>query len=83
MLTSLDLPQRLSRSTARCPVLLMHGRADGIVPFAQARELAQAMDGRARLIALEGRHHLDPVFDDAAIAQIEAFARSLASAPER
>lgn len=39
------------------PILLIHGRNDTVVPFAQSELMARAMGGRARLVALEGEDH--------------------------
>lgn len=41
----------------RCPVLLVHGRADATVPFDDALRL-QAVSKRVELLALEGDHDL-------------------------
>lgn len=39
------------------PILLIHGRNDTVVPFAQSELMARAMAGRARLVALDGEDH--------------------------
>jgi fermentation-respiration switch protein FrsA (DUF1100 family) len=40
------------------PILILHGTADEIVPFAQARALRDAAPGKARLLTIEGGSHL-------------------------
>jgi fermentation-respiration switch protein FrsA (DUF1100 family) len=43
----------------RCPVLLMHGEADEIVPLWHAQRLFQAAPPPKRLLAVAGAHHND------------------------
>ena len=41
----------------RCPVLLVHGEDDDMVPFDDARRLlAAGQQGRVQLLAVPGRH---------------------------
>ena len=41
----------------RCPILIMHGRQDGVVPFEMGLALAELANGRAEFFAVdEGRH---------------------------
>jgi pimeloyl-ACP methyl ester carboxylesterase len=47
----------LALETIRCPVLAIHGTADAVVPFAQARALADRVPG-AELFAAEGGEHV-------------------------
>jgi dipeptidyl aminopeptidase/acylaminoacyl peptidase len=61
------------------PFLLVHGEADGLVPFAQSEQLAAALRGagsEAELIAVPGADHVflgtDPL---AQIARGTAFLR--------
>ena len=42
-----------------CPVLIVHGLSDTIVPFAHARDLATAAGARATLVPLPGLGHND------------------------
>lgn len=49
-----DNRAQLQRSTA--PVLILHGRQDGIIPVSHARELAQALPG-ARLMEFDCGHN--------------------------
>jgi pimeloyl-ACP methyl ester carboxylesterase len=42
-----------------CPVLLIHGTRDPVVPAHMSRELAARLDGRAELALIEGGAHLD------------------------
>lgn len=41
------------------PVLIVHGRQDGIIPVEHARRLKRALGGTAELFELERGHHLD------------------------
>lgn len=41
------------------PVLILHGRRDEIVPYAHAERLAQAAQGRAKLVTFDEGHHND------------------------
>lgn len=42
-----------------CPILIAHGDADELIPFAHARQLAAASGGRATLLRVEGARHGD------------------------
>lgn len=55
----------------RCPVLLIHGTEDEIVPLAQAEALLAAAPEPKRLARIEGASHND-------IATLEGHARALA-----
>ena len=41
----------------RCPVLVVHGTADKVIPFRQGKAVAKAAGGRARLILVPGAPH--------------------------
>jgi uncharacterized protein len=43
----------------RCPVLLVHGDRDRLIPVSHARALKERLGDRARLVVLEGRDHND------------------------
>jgi fermentation-respiration switch protein FrsA (DUF1100 family) len=43
----------------RCPVLVFHGDADGIVPTAMGREVAAAASGPVELVLIHGAGHND------------------------
>lgn len=43
----------------RAPLLVLHGTADEIVPFAQGRELFEAANEPKRFHAIDGAHHND------------------------
>ena len=47
---------------AGVPVVLLHSRADALVPYAQSEAYAAAAQGQARLVEVPGDHfaHLDP-----------------------
>lgn len=59
----------------RAPILLFHGTADTIVPFADARRLAAAARGPVTLVSLPGLGHNDPRPDGTA-ERIASFLRS-------
>jgi pimeloyl-ACP methyl ester carboxylesterase len=44
-------------------VTIFHGRGDRTVPFDQGRRLADALDGRARLVPLPDAGHSDIAAD--------------------
>lgn len=54
------------------PVLLFHGRADGVVPFAHSEALA-GMASRATLVPLECGHNDCPHFDADWLARLRQF----------
>jgi dipeptidyl aminopeptidase/acylaminoacyl peptidase len=49
----------------RCPVLLIHARADEVVPFSHSLALAQHLGGDATLVALAGGSHTSAQHDPA------------------
>ena len=52
-----DIAPVRSMTCVRCPVLLVHGEDDDIVPFDDARRLlAAGRQGRVQLLAVAGRH---------------------------
>ena len=52
-----DIAPVQSMTCVRCPVLLVHGEDDEMVPFDDARRLlAAGQPGRAQLLAVAGRH---------------------------
>jgi len=48
---------------SRCPVLLVHARADEVVPFEHSLRLAAALAGSATLLALPGGSHTSAQHD--------------------
>ncbi|MBM4062709.1 MAG: alpha/beta hydrolase [Planctomycetes bacterium] len=46
-------------AAVRCPVLIVHGEADGLVPIEFGRRLAAAFPGPAEVIAVPGAGHND------------------------
>jgi len=46
-------------SRARCPLLVMHGEADEIVPFRHGRQLFDKATGPKIFVAIPGAHHND------------------------
>jgi fermentation-respiration switch protein FrsA (DUF1100 family) len=52
-----DIAPIHSVTRVRCPVLLVHGEDDDMVPFDDAlRLLSAGQNGRVQLLALPGRH---------------------------
>jgi dipeptidyl aminopeptidase/acylaminoacyl peptidase len=52
-----DIAPVQSMTRVHCPVLLVHGKDDDMVPFDDARRLlAAGQEGRVQLLALPGRH---------------------------
>jgi len=43
----------------RCPVLVMHGEADEIVPLGHGRRLFEMAPGPKTLVVIPGAHHND------------------------
>ena len=55
-----DIAPIRSIARVRCPVLLVHGKDDDLVPFEDAtRLLAAGVPGQVQLLAVQGRH--DPI----------------------
>lgn len=76
-------PTTYATSTAP-PVYLLHGTADGMVPFSQSRQLAARLQQLQVPVALElnpGYQHGDPRYDDAPARRgFESFIDNLTSA---
>jgi pimeloyl-ACP methyl ester carboxylesterase len=59
---SLTRPRPIdSASQVRCPVLMIHGTDDRLIPDAEARRLAEAFPAPARWIEIPGAGHADVV----------------------
>jgi pimeloyl-ACP methyl ester carboxylesterase len=69
-LAELTLEARLAACGARAPVLLIHGTHDGIVPFSQAERLRSVLGLGARLLAVPGGRHFNPVLRDEVVGTI-------------
>lgn len=67
-------------SLAPRPVLLLHGTADDVIPFAHAQRLADAAGPTCTLVAFEGAGHCGGYFADrpSYIARVDAFLRGIA-----
>jgi pimeloyl-ACP methyl ester carboxylesterase len=61
------------------PALVMHGTADGVIPFEAGRALFEQLPGPKQFVAIEGGDHndLQPADPGAYWAAVEAFVRSL------
>ncbi|MGH7378363.1 MAG: alpha/beta hydrolase, partial [Candidatus Methylomirabilales bacterium] len=46
-----------------CPVLVIHGDRDSIIPIAQGRKLFEAVPGRKAFLEVPGGDHNDPLWD--------------------
>ncbi|MGH7854961.1 MAG: alpha/beta hydrolase [Candidatus Binatia bacterium] len=68
-LERLDVPQ--SARNVKCPVLILHGDADEVVPVKEAYELHEALSGTKRLSILPGADHRlsDPVLMQRAVGE--------------
>lgn len=64
----------------RCPVLLVHGRADLTVPYGDVLHLHAAASGRAELLAVEGGHDLRDALAGDAERLVAFLRRSCAAA---
>ena len=53
----LELDNLAAIAQIRAPVLVFHGTADRLVPFAMGQRVAQAATGPAELVAIEGASH--------------------------
>lgn len=73
ILGAFDLERRLAAAAVPCPLLLVQGAEDAIVPVEQGRALATALGDRAVYWELPGRRHLDPLFDEALVDRICGF----------
>ncbi|WP_059413330.1 alpha/beta hydrolase [Cupriavidus basilensis] len=72
-----DNEERLRRS--RLPVLVVHSRADDVIPFSHAERLARAAAGPRRLVALAALPHdaaIEPQWQEAFWAPVVAYLRS-------
>lgn len=65
-------PARLIGRVAPRPVLIVHGKGDEIIPFANARALFDAAGGPKELIALEGGHN-DIIEDEPTARRVVEF----------
>ena len=68
-LESIDVPA--AARSIRCPVLILHGDADEVVPVAEAHELHDCLKNSPRLSILNGGDHRlsDPILMDRAMCQ--------------
>ncbi|APR80002.1 Hypothetical protein A7982_05349 [Minicystis rosea] len=66
---------------ASLPILILHGRADPLIPFSEAESLAKAYGPRATLIPLDGPGHAQGILQDTAHYReaIRAFAANLSA----
>jgi pimeloyl-ACP methyl ester carboxylesterase len=70
-LNQLDWVQRLRAvPSAVCPLLVVHGTRDGVIPVQQAKTLGEALGNRAKLKVFSALTHLDLLFTPAVIETI-------------
>jgi uncharacterized protein len=58
LLLRYPLPTHQWLPQVRCPITVVHGTADTVVPFASARKLVDAFPGKIELVVLEGAGHV-------------------------
>jgi uncharacterized protein len=65
--------------SVRCPILVMHGDADRVIPFSHGRALYEALAGRKRFVAIPGGDHNDmaPPNPDAYWKAVDEFIAAL------
>jgi pimeloyl-ACP methyl ester carboxylesterase len=61
----------------KCPVLLIHGREDGLIPLRQGEKLAAAAPTLRRWVSLAGAEHNDLLDSPVVWAEIRAFIQTL------
>ena len=71
----MDLPDKLE-GAAPCGVMIVHGARDGVIPVAQARQLAGALGDTTRLHIALGATHLDPLLNRTIVDEILDFTSS-------
>ena len=67
----------------KCPVLIIHGTKDSVIPYRHGKELFELANEPKRFISVEGANHNDLVFVMGAeryLKEIEEFARGEAGA---
>ena len=70
-LNQLDLVQRLRAVPSTvCPLLVVHGTWDGVIPVQQANALGEALGNRAKLKVFSALTHLDLLFTPTVIETI-------------
>jgi fermentation-respiration switch protein FrsA (DUF1100 family) len=72
-----SLPTARSLNRARVPVLVIHGDADTIIPFACGKELFAALNGPKEMLVVRGADHNDvtEVGGDAYFERVAGFVR--------
>jgi fermentation-respiration switch protein FrsA (DUF1100 family) len=65
LFSSYRFPTAAFANAARCPVLVVHGDADGVIPFAAGRALFEAISEPKQFVELRGGDHNDLVPADA------------------
>ncbi|NLA12288.1 MAG: alpha/beta hydrolase [Firmicutes bacterium] len=64
-LSSIDRESRSKAAQIEAPVLIIHGRADSLVPFSQAEELHRCLGSQSKqLVPIPGAEHNDVIFVD-------------------
>lgn len=64
-LGSIDRESRSKAARIEIPALIIHGRADSLVPFSQAEDLHRSLGGKSkRLVPIPGAEHNDVIFVD-------------------
>lgn len=64
-LSAIDAESRRRAAQIKLPALIIHGRADSLVPFSQAEELHRCLGSESReLVPIPGAEHNDVIFVD-------------------
>lgn len=71
-LLSIQLDNVSAIGGVRCPILILHGEQDRVIPIEQGREVYEAARG-ARFVLLEGLGHNDPRTTPEILSQIRHF----------
>jgi fermentation-respiration switch protein FrsA (DUF1100 family) len=82
LFSSYRFPTAQFASTARCPVLVVHGDSDRVIPFTNGRALFEALPEPKQFLTVRGGDHNDARPADATIywAAIDAFIAGLRAA---
>jgi uncharacterized protein len=79
LFSSYRFPTARWLEAVRCPVLVLHGDRDGVIPFAAGRALFDGIGAQKQFVVIKGGDHNDVAPPDASAywAAIDAFVASL------
>ena len=75
-------PNEQKMRDIKCPVLIIHGKRDSLIPFAMSKRLEEAANGHARRIAIDFADHND-LFDVGGEPMFDAIGDFVQSLPDR